>query len=102
VTDADRDRAVAAQARALAVPIGQVRLLRSLDRVERSPAPAALTAREVEVLGLVAAGLSNREIAGRLFISANTTANHVRSILMKTGTTNRTQAARYATEHELV
>jgi DNA-binding NarL/FixJ family response regulator len=53
------------------------------------------------VLGLVAAGLSNREIAARLFISTNTAANHIRSILMKTGTTNRTQAARYATEHEL-
>ncbi|HVH22083.1 MAG TPA: response regulator transcription factor [Pseudonocardia sp.] len=60
-----------------------------------------LTAREVEVLGLLARGLSNREIGARLFISANTAANHIRSILMKTGAANRTQAARYATEHRL-
>jgi DNA-binding CsgD family transcriptional regulator len=100
-TDPTRARALAAEARALAEPIGQVRVLRSLEQLARSSGPAQLTAREVEVLGLVAAGLSNREIAGRLFISTNTAANHIRSILMKTGTTNRTQAARYATEHEL-
>ena len=76
-------------------------MLRALERVASSAGPASLTAREAEVLGLVAAGLSNREIAARLFISANTAANHVRSILMKTGTANRTQATRYATEHEL-
>lgn len=45
--------------------------------------------------------LSNQEIGARLFISTNTAANHVRSILMKTGAANRTQAARFATEHEL-
>ena len=95
-----RARPLAAEARALAEPIGQVRVLRSLEQLVC--APAVLTTREVEVLTLVAAGLSNREIAGRLFISTNTTANHVRSILMKTGTANRTQAARYAAEHELV
>jgi DNA-binding NarL/FixJ family response regulator len=76
-------------------------VLRSLERLACSAGPAPLTAREAEVLGLVAEGLSNREIAARLFISANTAANHVRSILMKTGTANRTQAARYATDHEL-
>ena len=100
-TDPARARVLAAEARALAEPIGQVRVLRSLEQLARSSGPAQLTAREVEVLGLVAAGLSNREIAARLFISTNTAANHIRSILMKTGTTNRTQAARYATEHEL-
>ena len=100
-TDPARARALAAEARALAEPIGQVRVLRSLEQLARSSGPAQLTAREVEVLGLVAEGLSNREIAARLFISTNTAANHIRSILMKTGTTNRTQAARYATEHEL-
>ena len=100
-TDPARARALAAQARALAEPIGQVRVLRSLERLACLAGPAPLTAREAEVLGLVAEGLSNREIAARLFISANTAANHVRSILMKTGTANRTQAARYATDHEL-
>jgi DNA-binding NarL/FixJ family response regulator len=53
------------------------------------------------VLRLLAAGLSNREIGVQLYISANTAANHVRSILTKTGATNRTQAARYATDHHL-
>lgn len=100
-TDPARARLLATEARALAEPIGQVRVLRSLDGLACSAGPAPLTAREAEVLGLVAEGLSNREIAARLFISANTAANHVRSILMKTGTANRTQAARYATEHEL-
>jgi DNA-binding NarL/FixJ family response regulator len=56
----------------------------------------------VEVIELLADGLSNREIGARLFISANTAANHIRSILMKTGAANRTQAARYAAEHGLV
>ena len=55
--------------------------------------PDGLTAREVEVLRLIAEGLSNRELARRLFISENTATNHVRSILMKTGSENRTQAA---------
>ena len=53
------------------------------------------------MIELLAAGLSNREIGARLYISANTAANHIRSILMKTGAANRTQAARYATEHKL-
>ena len=100
-TDPARARALATEARALAEPIGQVRVLRRLDRLRLCAGPANLTAREVEVLALLARGLSNREIGTRLFISANTAANHIRSILMKTGTTNRTQAARYATEHEL-
>jgi len=100
-TDPTRARDLAAQARALAEPIGQVRVLRRLERI-RAAGPAQLTPREMEVLALLAHGLSNREIGARLFISSNTTANHIRSILMKTGTANRTQAARYATEHELV
>jgi DNA-binding NarL/FixJ family response regulator len=63
--------------------------------------PDGLTERELEVLRLLATGLSNREIGARLFISGNTAANHVRSILMKTGAANRTQAARYAADHQL-
>jgi DNA-binding CsgD family transcriptional regulator len=64
--------------------------------------PAGLTRREVEVLRLVADGKSNREIAERLFVSPNTVANHVRSILTKTGTANRTEAAAYAMRASLV
>jgi len=64
--------------------------------------PAGLSRREVEVLRLVAAGKGNREIAERLFVSHNTVANHVRSILTKTNTANRTEAATFAVQHELL
>ena len=59
-------------------------------------APDGLSAREAEVLRCVAEGLSNREIGGRLYISQNTVANHVRAILRKTGCANRTEATTYA------
>jgi DNA-binding CsgD family transcriptional regulator/Tfp pilus assembly protein PilF len=72
--------------------------LESLQAIPAASAayPAGLSRREVEVLRLVAAGRSNREIARELFISLNTVANHVRSILTKTDTANRTEAAAYA------
>lgn len=56
----------------------------------------SLTPREIEVLGLVAAGKSNQDIADELFISFNTVTNHVGNILGKTGSSNRTEAAAYA------
>jgi DNA-binding CsgD family transcriptional regulator len=99
---------LADEARALARRIGHCRVLRELDdvvpapRAERAPLPNGLTEREVDVLRLVADGLSNREIGERLFISANTAANHVRSILIKTAAPNRTKAAVFATEHGLL
>jgi DNA-binding CsgD family transcriptional regulator/tetratricopeptide (TPR) repeat protein len=64
--------------------------------------PDQLSWREVEILRLVAAGLSNREIGEQLHISGHTVANHVRSILRKTGAANRTEAAGYAHRHALV
>jgi len=57
---------------------------------------AGLTEREVGVLRLVVDGLSNREIGERLHISQHTAANHVRSILLKSGCANRTEAASWA------
>lgn len=66
------------------------------------PLPDGLTERELDVLRAVAQGLSNREIGTRLFISQNTAANHVRSILMKIDAPNRTAAAMYAAEHDLL
>jgi DNA-binding CsgD family transcriptional regulator len=89
----------------LARPLGLRRVLRLVERpqVHRpSPAPGGLTARETEVLRLLGEGLINREIAERLVISENTAANHVRSILGKTGAANRTQAAMYAAARGLL
>jgi ATP/maltotriose-dependent transcriptional regulator MalT len=61
--------------------------------------PLGLTARELEVLRLVAEGRSNREIAGELFISAKTASVHVSNILGKLGVASRGEAA--ATAHRL-
>lgn len=62
---------------------------------------SGLSPREIDVLRLLTLGMSNREIGVELMISANTAANHIRSILMKTGSNNRTQAAVYAAKHGL-
>ena len=56
-------------------------------------APAQLTRREVEILGLVEQGLTNAEIAGRLFITEKTAGHHVSAILAKLGARTRTEAA---------
>jgi pimeloyl-ACP methyl ester carboxylesterase/DNA-binding CsgD family transcriptional regulator len=69
---------------------------------EAAPRPERLTPREVDVLRLIAAGKSNQEIAGELVISFNTVTNHVKRILQKTGSANRTEAANYAFRHRLV
>jgi DNA-binding NarL/FixJ family response regulator len=61
-----------------------------------------LSGREIEVLRLVAAGLSNRAIGERLHISPNTAANHVRSILQKTASANRAEATAYGARHALL
>ncbi len=63
--------------------------------------PAGLSAREVEVLRLLAVGKTNREIADALFLSEHTVRVHVRNILTKTATENRTAAAAFARERGL-
>jgi DNA-binding NarL/FixJ family response regulator len=63
--------------------------------------PDDLTPREAEVLRLIAAGLSNREIAERLVLSGATVKTHVNRIFYKTGARDRAQAVRYAYKHGL-
>ena len=79
-----------------------------LERLEVLAAPSddrathGLTARELEVLRLVAAGKTNREIAGLLVVSEHTVARHVQNILGKLRVPSRTAATAFAFEHELV
>jgi DNA-binding CsgD family transcriptional regulator len=63
--------------------------------------PDGLSVRETEILRLVARGFTNRDIGSTLFISEHTAANHIRRILQKTGSANRTEAASYAHRHGL-
>ena len=69
-----------------------------------SPAPPAknLTKREREILALIAEGMSNREIAGKLVVSSETVKSHVAAILEKLNVSDRTQAAIYAVRNGLV
>jgi len=71
-------------------------------RTRRASGPAGLTAREVEILGLVACGCSTGEVARRLVISTKTVSNHLEHIYLKAGVTNRAGAALFAVEHGLV
>ena len=72
------------------------RLARASSPVKESPNP--LSTREVEILGLVSSGLSNREIADRLVISEGTVKNHLTNILGKLGARDRMQATLRAKE----
>ena len=93
----DRDRALdllgqasaQAAARQLRVYASKINALRA----SLVPAPDPLTTREREVAALVAQGLSNRQIADRLFVSERTAQNHVQHILTKLGLPNRGQVA---------
>ena len=62
----------------------------------------ALTEREIQVLRLIAHGLSNRQIASMLFISESTVENHVHHIFLKLGISNRTQAVVHALKAKIV
>jgi len=98
---------VVAAGEALLAPTVTRRLIGEFARLRRGPAqrPArldALTARETEVLRLVAEGLSNPEIAERLVLSEETVKTHVSRLLNKLGLRNRTQAVVTAYEAGLV
>lgn len=80
-----------------------LKVIRELSRpTDLPPAEQPLTGREVEVLKLVAQGLSNQEIAENLVISERTVTTHVSNILAKLHLANRTQAALYAIREGLV
>ena len=106
VSDPETAEADARQALATFDRLGAVRdadtavaMLRSLGvRATRSARAATgiLTRRELEVLVLLAEGLSNREIGDRLFITPKTAEHHVANVLAKTGLSRRTEAAAYA------
>ena len=76
-------------------------LAQQADERQRSLSPR-LTERELEVLKLVARGLSNRDIAGELFISENTVKNHVRNVLEKLQLHSRMEAVVYAMREKLL
>ena len=104
-TRAEIGRAVLAAAAGQAVMDPEVQQ-RLLSAAVRAPAPPSgdpeegdLTPRESDVLRLIAAGKSNREIARALFVSEATVKTHINRIFAKTGSRDRTQAMRYAYTH---
>jgi DNA-binding NarL/FixJ family response regulator len=114
--DADRTdiaRALHAAAGGLTVFDPRVRaaLLAAASGAPASPAPPpartagqppdGLTQREVEILGLMAQGLTNPEIAERLFLSNHTVKTHINRIFAKTGSRDRVAAVGYAQRHQI-
>ncbi len=105
----NRKAALAAidEARAIAARLGALPTLARADALAANlsspPAhPAGLSAREVEVLRLVAAGLTDAEVAERLFLSPRTIGRHLTSIYTKLDVPTRTAASRVALEHGLL
>ena len=76
-------------------------LMSRTGRANAPAYPAGLTQREVEVLRLVAAGRTDREIDEELFIAVRTVTTHVGNILNKTGASNRVEAAGFAIRNGL-
>jgi DNA-binding CsgD family transcriptional regulator len=92
-----------AAARRIFTELGAIPAAQEIDRMlTRTAAPGGLTAREVEVLRLVASGKSNQEIAGALYLSDRTVARHLSNIFAKIDVSSRTAAAAYAYERGLV
>ena len=90
-----------AAARALAA-LGAMPAAQEVDRLlAPGPLPGGLTAREAEVLRLVASGSSNPDIAATLFLSEKTVARHLSNIFTKLDVPSRTAAAAYAFDHGL-
>ena len=109
--DADRNQIAqavrgAAAGQSVLDPQVQRRLLDAATATPAAPPtgeelPDGLTAREGEVLALIAEGLSNREIAKRLYVSEATVKSHINRLFAKTGVRDRAQAVKYAYRHGL-
>jgi DNA-binding CsgD family transcriptional regulator/tetratricopeptide (TPR) repeat protein len=105
----DEAQQFAEEARLICTSLGAVptlervtTLIARLEPVPRVAAyPAGLTAREVDVLRLVAQGLTDAEVAERLFLARRTVNTHLTSIYTKLGVNTRAAATRFAVEHEL-
>jgi DNA-binding NarL/FixJ family response regulator len=76
-------------------------LRRATACLDRPPMPAGLTAREQEVLRLLAEGKTNQQIAADLVISRHTVGRHVQNIFTKLGVSSRAAATAFAVEHHL-
>ncbi len=102
-----RDAELADEALAIATDLGARPLIARIERLRSqhgitSLHPAGLTVREIEVLRLVAAGLTDAEVADRLSISPRTVGQHLRSVYGKLDVRSRTEATRFALEHRMV
>jgi DNA-binding NarL/FixJ family response regulator len=110
LTDRDQSSALALldEVRAICEPLDAIPALARAAALAAAPAtaaptgrPAGLSGREVEVLRLVAAGLTNAEVAAELALSPRTVEQHLRSIYNKLGVSSRTAATRFAVEQGL-
>jgi DNA-binding NarL/FixJ family response regulator len=95
------EQALAAQGKAM-IPTSMSARPVSTPPMKSPSSPAGLTAREVEVLRLLATGLTDAQIAEHLVVSLHTVHAHLRTIYSKLGVTSRSAATRYAFEHHLV
>lgn len=102
VGDEESGAAELAAARATFARLGATLDERAVTALSRPVAPNGLSAREVEVLRLVASGMSNTEIASTLVLSEKTVARHLSNIFTKLDVRTRTAAAAFAFEHHLV
>lgn len=92
----------AGQALSLDEAVAEASVIAERSEVSGESLPAGLSAREAEVLRLLATGLTNAEIADQLFLSANTVNAHLRRIYRKLGVTSRSAATRFALDHDLI
>jgi predicted ATPase/DNA-binding CsgD family transcriptional regulator len=95
-------QALAAQGKVISPPPTQAGSLSASPSKTSSTSPAGLTARELEVLRLVAQGMTNPQIAKRLILSSHTVNAHVRSIYTKLEVNSRSSVTRYAIEQHLL